>query len=295
MGNVEGRSDREHTLQAGLEVLSDGNPGSGDRENLNLLTSFGTTGCAAPCTDPVVLDDAGNEVARVQLRPRGRVPGSRLTLNLNGGAVTDRELLDPAAFGAARVMVDEVTLRTLGRSPEGLQEVVARLYRNGSTLIAALPLDWLFQTNEVGTGAVMDLATVTWVDVRAGGAAQRGGGKVAPGTVRIRYTDTGATPRTITDDGAGNLVGDVVGGTIDYATGVLAGTTSQAVLVAANPAFDWAFNHPVGHVKRYRAGMPVWPTGLVVAAPDTLTGGTPGGSTAGIHQAQLTALGRVDY
>ena len=85
-----------------------------------------------------------------------------------------------------------------------------RLFGNGDE-----PIQFLGD----GTGAVFSLA-VTPV----------GKFPIEPGTVVIDYTDVGTNPRQITDDGAGGLVGDVSGGaTIDYATGVMAGTTSLAV------------------------------------------------------------------
>jgi phage tail sheath protein FI len=53
---------------------------------------------------------------------------------------------------------------------------------------------------------------------------------IHPGTLVINVTDGGGTPQTITDDGAGNLVGSggvlPGGGTVDYDTGDLTGVTA---------------------------------------------------------------------
>lgn len=55
---------------------------------------------------------------------------------------------------------------------------------------------------------------------------------IAPRSVSITYIDSGAVARTITDDGAGNLIGDVDAGgtnTIDYTSGAVDVTVSDAI------------------------------------------------------------------
>lgn len=55
---------------------------------------------------------------------------------------------------------------------------------------------------------------------------------LVPRSLSITYTDSAATARTITDDGSGNLIGDVDAGgtnTIDYTTGVINLLVSDAI------------------------------------------------------------------
>ncbi len=70
------------------------------------------------------------------------------------------------------------------------------------------------------SATALDLATVPLTDT-----------PVHPGTVSIAVDEDGLAPTTITDDGAGNLVGGTGtilagGGTINYATGAMTGTTA---------------------------------------------------------------------
>lgn len=59
-------------------------------------------------------------------------------------------------------------------------------------------------------------------------------------TLRITYTDSTGAARLITDDGAGNLTGDVVaGGTINYTTGELKFSTSQLILQNTFVTASW--------------------------------------------------------
>lgn len=110
---------------------------------------------------------------------------------------------------------------------------------------------------------------------------------VQPGSVQITYTDLNGVARTITDDGDGNLIGDVFGGAaagfneIDYDTGEFAfetsadgGTTSGAV-----GNFTQAGNAAVPMISYY-----VEPTDANTA--DQPSGGTDG---AALTRSELTS------
>jgi phage tail sheath protein FI len=91
---------------------------------------------------------------------------------------------------------------------------------------------------------------------------------VQPGSVVITYKDTAGLTKTITDDGDGNLIGDIAPGTafnvIDYDTGVFAYKTSVAV-----GTFAQAGNSAVPSVSYYKEP-------IETLQSDTLSGGNDG-------------------
>lgn len=67
-------------------------------------------------------------------------------------------------------------------------------------------------------------------------------GGIVARSVSITYTDSTAVARTITDDGAGNLIGDVDGAgtnTIDYTTGAIELTVSNAIAADGFVTASW--------------------------------------------------------
>jgi len=292
VGNIQGRSDKARTEPAGLEVQREGAAG-GNRENLNLVTTPSLASCPLQCVDVGVADNAGQGRADVQLRPRLRVSTESASVILNGGDSFGWELLDPAAYGATRFEVDEVVARVLSLS--GLSGFLATTVglHDGTSVIATLPLRQENTSVQVGAGATVDLSTLTFTEDETASPAALNGSRIQPGCLRIQYL-SGAVLRTITDNGAGALAGDVVGGTVDYATGQLAGTTSLAVDAAATVSY--AFNLAAGTVRRWQLGQPGWPSSKPIVAPAKLLGGKTGFvSGASIHVARITAFGRLVF
>ena len=81
----------------------------------------------------------------------------------------------------------------------------------------------------IGVGSVLDLSTLT----------NLASAPIKPGSLNLTYNAGTGPVRTITDDSAGNLVGDVdPGGTIDYTTGALTGDTSVPAFAGVGDDFE---------------------------------------------------------
>lgn len=184
---------------------------------------------------------------------------------------------------------------------------VGTIINNGSNLISFVEpsnedtvpeqLDGLARTQSVGggDGAQLDFGSTdgtggTPTIPVAFRAAALGDLPIQPGSVSITYTDTTGTTRTITDDGNGNLVGDVDGAapvglnTVDYTTGAFAFRceAGQAPAAAESSHLAVPTNPQAASIitAAYRS------TPAETLSEDALTGGSDG--VAPIGRDQLT-------
>ncbi|MCW8139315.1 MAG: VCBS repeat-containing protein [Planctomycetota bacterium] len=168
------------------------------------------------------LDATATHAITVMLgaNPGGATLGGTLTRAAVGGVATFDDLrLDRAAAGYRLLAFTGALSPAQSNAFAVTGAPAARLQFTAHPGAAAGA-----QVQQQATGAAFDLAGLGPV------------GALLPGTVTVAVTVTGAGPRTIRDDGQGNLVEPdalPAGGTVDYTTGALTGVT--AVLDDATP------------------------------------------------------------
>lgn len=151
-----------------------------------------------------------------------RNPSQLVTLALGAGG-------NPTALLGADVTAENVGTGT-GSTATTYTDTLASAPLLDLTLVITAEKAAVADENlGIGVGAALDLSTLTAIsDV-----------PIKPGSVTITYNAGTGPTATITDDGSGGLTGDVLaGGTIDYDTGELTGTTDVSALAGVGDDFE---------------------------------------------------------
>jgi len=122
-------------------------------------------------------------------------------------------------------------------------------YTTGSLVVTlgALP--------DINSNVLATFGSVSTEDDRSGGTTKLGydiqlaNGGVAPNTVTVEWSQ-GATPKSATDDGVGNLTGDATG-TVDYRTGAI--RILPTTIPGANPEFSVEYSWGAPIVENFAA------------------------------------------